>query len=262
MNRLLYLSIRAVFPVVGILAAMGLSTACAETQSGELRVKSVQGAVSYCTSPSTWLELKPEMVLHRGAILKTAADSSADLVLEYNGTALRMTPGTVLELARLDKVVAGEDLVTETSLNLKAGSVFGSQRKLAKPSKFEITVPGGVVTIRGTEYLVSADGSVTCFDGEVAVSFDSPERSGSNVQVPAGFSLNAATTRVASTASDRVMKLAGDLRVVQANARACHGSRHDPDEEFEHPISPTHGHDHDHDGDRDHGHGHDDGHGH
>jgi hypothetical protein len=166
-----------------------------------------------------------------------------------------MTPDSLLELAKLDKEIAGENILIETSLNLNSGSIVGSQRKLAKPSKFEIAVPGVVVTIRGTEYAVRADGTVTCFSGAVSINYNSPQRVGSvQAEVPEGFTFDPASRQVRATTSDCLRNFAGDVHTVRENAKACCGGSGEHCEEPRCPISPTHGHGHRH------GHGHDDGH--
>ena len=124
-----------------------------KVQSGELSVKSVQGIATCSMDYSSWAPLKPGMVLGKGAELKTGPDATADLEFDSSGTVLRLRPDSLLELARMDEVVAGENVITDTRLNLKAGSIIGSQRKLAKPSTFTILTRNGSATIRGTEYL-------------------------------------------------------------------------------------------------------------
>src|SRR5262249_29368536 len=138
-----------------------------------------------------WQALKENSVLSRGTVIKTGPESTIDLLLQYNGTALRLTPNSTLRFEKLDKEAAGQSVITETSLNLLAGALVGSQRKLANPSRFEINVPGGVATIKGTEYLVRADGAVTCLSGSVTVNYNLPHNGGSvKVTVDAGFSFD------------------------------------------------------------------------
>ncbi len=185
---------------VGMLIMVSLSAPSSEVQSGELSVKSVQGIATCSMDHSSWAPLKPGMVLGKGAELKTGPDATADLEFDSSGTVLRLRPDSLLELARMDEVVAGENVITDTRLNLKAGSIIGSQRKLAKPSTFTILTPNGSATIRGTEYLVTSAGAVTCFRGEVAVN-SSHQGSLVSAEVPAGFSFNPATGQVAATAS-------------------------------------------------------------
>jgi hypothetical protein len=219
------------------LAAIGLSTASAEIQSGELRINSIQGTVTCSTDHSAWFKAKPDLVLHSGAILKTGSGSCADLVLDYSGTVLHMAPDSLLELARLDKEMAGENVVIDTSLNLKSGSIVGSQRKLAKPSKFEITAPGVVATIRGTEYAVCAAGGVTCFSGAVSINYNSPNGSSVAAQVPAGCSFNPDSGKVLATTPACLTSYSHDIDAVRECAQQCKGAC-GPIEEPTCPISP------------------------
>ena len=239
-----------------------LPAVSSDLQSGELHIKSIQGTVTFSTDHSTWSELKPGTTLGKGAELKTASDSTADLEFDYSGTVLRLRPNSLLELARMDEEPIEANVITETSLNLKSGSVIGSQRKLAKPSTFTIRMANGSATIRGTEYLVAADGAVTCLRGEVAVN-SSHQGSPVSAAVPAGFSFNPATGQVAATTSDNLASTSHDIQVVRVNADKLGTGGNDFDEENsdeDHDVTPTKGHHHHHH--HDHDHDHDDNNGH
>jgi len=131
--------------------------------------------------------------------LKTGKDATVDLVLQYSGTVLRLLPNSTLSFDKLNKENAGEEIITETSLNLTAGSIVGSQRKLAIPSTFEVNTPNGMATIKGTEYIVRADGAVGVVSGSVQVIYNLPNNGGSiKVTVPAGSYFDPATGTVKS----------------------------------------------------------------
>jgi hypothetical protein len=111
-------------------------------------------------------------------------------------------------------------VITETSVHLLAGSVIGSQRKLAKPSTFQIAMGDGVATIVGTEYLVRADGAVTVLSGSVKVIYNLPHNGGSvQVDVPAGFSFDPKTGKVVPTTSAFLQNIIADVNTVRENAR-------------------------------------------
>jgi hypothetical protein len=206
---------------VGLFTIISLSTnAFAETQSGQLLIKDVHGTVSYRVDGQQWMPLKAGVVLGRGTAIRTEAASTADLILQYNGTVLRMIPDTVLSLEKLDRELTGADVITETSLRLKSGGIVGSQRKLAKPSKLDINIPSGTATIVGTEYLVRADGAVTVLSGTVSVTYNLPGSGGSvKVSVPSGFSFNPATGQVVPTTPDYLVNITDDIDTVRKNAR-------------------------------------------
>src|SRR6266581_2320166 len=195
------------------------STSRAEIQSGQVLIQGVKGVATYSTG-DRWMPLKENMTVGRGAVLKTSADSTVDLILQHSGTVLRLTPNSTRSFDKLNKEAAGEGVITETSLNLIEGSIVGSQRKLASPSTFEINVPGGVATIKGTEYLVRADGAVTCLSGSVSVTFNLPHNGGSvKVDVPAGFSFNPATGQVVPTSAAYLQNIIADVNTVRHNAQ-------------------------------------------
>jgi hypothetical protein len=141
------------------------------------------------------------------------------LLLQYNGTALHLTSGSKLQLSKLAKQQAAGELVTETDIKLLAGSVVGSQRKLNGPSSFTVQFPGGVATIKGTEYIVRSDGAVTVLSGVVRVNFNLPGNGGSiRVTINAGQSFNPATGQVVTTTAEYLLNTVAQVDTVRNNA--------------------------------------------
>jgi hypothetical protein len=162
--------------------------------------------------------------------------------MQYNGTVLRLTPNSELRLEKLNRQDAGEETITETSLNLLTGSLVGSQRKLATPSTFEIKIPGGSATIKGTEYLVRADGAVTCISGSVKVIYNLPHNGGSvQVIVPAGYSFNPATGQVVKTTGQYLQNIIADINTVRVNAQVFKAGGATVVVKPEEPVTPTKG---------------------
>jgi hypothetical protein len=227
----------------GVLASVltSISISRAELQSGQVLISGVTGTATYSTGNS-WEPLKEGAVLSGGTVIKTAADSAVDLILQYNGTALRLTADSTLSLDKLNKEDAGDAVITETSLNLVAGSLVGSQRKLSKPSTFVINVPGGTATIQGTEYLVRADGAVTCVSGSVSVIYNLPRGGGSvKVTVAAGFSFNPKTGEVVPTSPAYLQNIIADIDTVRQNARVFRTGGATVVVKAESSVSPTTG---------------------
>jgi hypothetical protein len=204
-------------------------------------IKAVSGQTTYAINDE-WQPLKENMVLKGGTTLKTGPESTIDLILQYNGTVLRLTPDSVLSLDKLNKESAGEEVITETSLKLLSGSLVGSQRKLASPSTFTINVAGGTVTIRGTEYVVRADGAVSTLSGEVHVIYNLPGNKGSvQVDVPAGSSFNPATGQVVTTTSAYLQNLIAHITTVRKNAQVFKAGGATVVVKPEAQVSPTKG---------------------
>ena len=204
---------RAVLSLAAAVASF-VSVTNAQIQPGQVLIQAVHGSATYSSAGQT-LPLKENLVLSRGAVLKTENEATVDLVLQYSGTVLRLLPNSTLRFDKLNKESAGEEIITETSLNLTAGSIVGSQRKLAIPSTFQVNTPNGVATIKGTEYIVRADGAVGVVSGSVQVIYNLPNNGGSiKVTVPAGsyFDPVTGTVKVGSLASGT------DINTVRNNA--------------------------------------------
>ena len=212
----------------------------ADGQSGLVSIKSVKGTATYSTTGGEFKALQTGAELGPGATIKTGPDSSVDLLLQYNGTVLRLIHDSELTFDKLDKQTAGEQVITETSVHLISGSVIGSQRKLAKPSTFQIAMGDGVATIVGTEYLVRADGAVTVLSGSVKVIYNLPHNGGSvQVDVPAGYSFDPATGKVVPTTSAYLQNIIADVDTVRENARVFKTGGATIVIKPEGPVSPT-----------------------
>ena len=195
------------------------SSVHAAIQSGQVLVKSVTGNVQYSLDNVVWAPLTSRASLPAGAIIKTSAGSTADIMLNYNGSVFRLTPDSILQLEKLATQTAGEETVTDTKLNLLQGSLVGSQRKLAKPSVLKISTPNGTATIVGTEYVVNANGAVSVLSGTVTVNYNLPGNGGDiKVTVQAGQTFDPALGTVVPTTAAYLQNLVADINAVKRNA--------------------------------------------
>jgi hypothetical protein len=108
------------------------------------KVTLVRGVVE--AKPGTggdWAPLQPGDLIEEGAELRTGKGGEVELVLEGNGSVLRVTPGTVM---RLDKL-ALRDPNTSDALNVVVqvaeGQVVGLFKSQGHPSTFQLTSAGG-----------------------------------------------------------------------------------------------------------------------
>jgi len=188
-------------------------------QGGKVLVQAVHGDVSVVNQSGKRLPLTKDSFLGGGVTIETGVHGSADLLLQYNGTALRLSSGSQLQLTKLVKQQSGSELVTDTGIRLLAGSLVGSQRKLSGPSNFEILFPGGIATIKGTEYIVRANGGVTVLSGVVRVNYDLPGTDKSvRVSIGAGQSFNSATGKVLPTNPADLANSMAEVETVRNNA--------------------------------------------
>src|SRR5690348_6222727 len=56
-------------------------------------------------------------------------------------------------------------------MDLKAGSILGTVKKLTPNSKYEVKIPNGVAGIRGTIFWLSASGILRVVDGSVVMAY-------------------------------------------------------------------------------------------
>jgi hypothetical protein len=190
-----------------------------EGQSGKVLVQTVTGDVKLIDAKGNKASLTKDTYLGGGVTIETGIDGAADLLLQYNGTALHLNSGSKLEFTKLARQQSGEEQITETNVKLVSGAVVGSQRKLNGPSSFVIQIPNGVATIKGTEYVVQADGGVTVLSGVVRVDHKLPGNGGSvRVNITSGNSFNPATGEVGPTTADYLANVLAQVETVRNNA--------------------------------------------
>lgn len=178
--------------VCGIVLALTTSLSAQNPQQGIAKVVNKKGAARYYLSGDpTPHPLEVGMILKPGTVVQTASGSYVDLVLnnehateaatssgggapaaslmnannryqaKVEQDAVRINESTVLGLNKLTVTQTGADRVTETELDLKAGRIFGTVKKLTAGSTYQVKIPNGVAGIRGTIYFISADGEVS-----------------------------------------------------------------------------------------------------
>jgi hypothetical protein len=105
-----------------------------------------------------------------------AADSPVRGLVSYKAEAaqnvIRMKGDTVLAIDILSASNTGADKVTDTELDLRQGTIMGSVKKLSAESKYLIKIPNGMAAIRGTTFILSANGAITVTDGSALISFN------------------------------------------------------------------------------------------
>jgi len=223
--------------LAGCFALALVHAVSAQTQDGVVKVVNLKG---YARTMPDGKAIKVGQLLKPGAIIQTAADSYVDVVLNNSRAtqglgselsseeplptstssgggaashpkavqdAIRLFENTVVGFDKLTITKTGADKVTETQLDLKAGRIFGTVTKLSAASVYEIKIPNGVAGIRGTIYLIGADGIVSVLTGSVVVSYVS---NGSVItkEVPAGYQFNPATGQVTPITNPVLKELA------------------------------------------------------
>jgi hypothetical protein len=194
--------------VVGLFAFGAANNLAAQsTQNGLFKVVKIQGKGRYMAVGGTWQTLKLGQILQPGTIIQTASDSYVDLVLNNRNAAehasaaspdvmvyqpkaqqdaIRLFENTVLSIDKLTITQTGADTVTETQLDLKAGRIFGTVKKLSPASVYRVKIPNGVAGIRGTIYLISADGMLSVVSGSVVIAYVGADGSAQTQIVGAG----------------------------------------------------------------------------
>ena len=196
---------------LAVVMAVSASAAGAKERTG--KVVRLKGAARYSTGNNVWQPLKIGDILRTGSLVQTAAKSYVDVVLGENDLApvraiagnvsafqskaeqdiVRIHEDSVLAFEKLAITDTGNDQVTETQLDLRSGKIFGTVKKLAPTSRYEIKLPNGVAGVRGTIYTISADGVVQVLVGSVVISWVAPDGTAMTQTVNGGYQFDART---------------------------------------------------------------------
>lgn len=163
------MKISGILPRLAIFgAALALSSALvsAAPQAGQAEVTHLKGTVTVGDSPA-----KVGDLVGPGSVIKTGEGSTVDLNLGVNGPVATLGPNTTIKVEELTFDDSGPSPVVNTKLNLQAGKVSGYVKKSSKESSYTVVTPTTTAAIRGTTYLVTADGDVYVWDGCVDVVF-------------------------------------------------------------------------------------------
>jgi hypothetical protein len=235
-------------PLINKLVACGIALAFVATvsaqtaQPGMAKVVSIKGSARYMTGANaSWMPLKVGTALKSGAVVQTASDSYVDIVLnnpdatgpavspmpmgsaagagggssgyqpKAQQDAVRIFENTVLGIDKLTVDQTGVETITETQLDVKAGSIFGMVKKLSASSKYEVKIPNGVAGIRGTIFFISASGILRVLNGSVVLAFVGADGSTTAKVVTAGQQLDA-HTGLMSSILPKILKELSDVR--------------------------------------------------
>lgn len=191
-----------------VAAVLTLTLVSANAESGKQRtgkVVRIKGDARYSTGNKIWQPLKVGAIIKSGNVVQTAPNSYVDIIVNEEDSAdavalpamptstsaasasaggggggaaaapdqdvVRVLEDSYLVFDSLTATASGTDTVTETLLDLKKGSIFGSVKKQAAASRFEVKIPNGVAGIRGTTFLISASGNIACLIGSVVAAY-------------------------------------------------------------------------------------------
>lgn len=203
------LTSRLGFVAMAFLLATAVITNAATEDVTKAKVVRIKGSARYMQGTGAWESLRVGDVLTSGAVIQTAADSRVDLVMgdgksvagpggsggsgntigmafgsatpggsSDSGSSsgadqnfLRLMENTLMSIDKLASTDTGAGVVTDTQLDLRSGRIFGTVKKLSAGSRYEVKVPNGVAGVRGTEFLISADGLLTVLSGSVVIAW-------------------------------------------------------------------------------------------
>jgi hypothetical protein len=183
-------------------ASMALATSAQANDIPQaVKVVIVRGDARYTDSGGTHA-IMAGMILDPGVTIQTGERSSVDVILidrelfaqkrmrsarpvtpnalidppvkphhaeELTVNTVHLFENTDITVSKLSVDRIGSNETADTELDLKIGTIFGNTKKLSSASKYNVKIPAGVAGIRGTEFLISANGTITVLKGAVII---------------------------------------------------------------------------------------------
>ncbi|MGA9777753.1 MAG: FecR domain-containing protein [Verrucomicrobiia bacterium] len=189
--------------VGGAVLALGSSVVAQTVKPCVVTVVRIQGQARYSLGDNSWHPLVVGKVLGAGAVIQSAVNSSVDIVLSGNAVAMpqaspspetitfapdpnvrglvafkpmveqnviRLWGNTVLAVDKLTQFDTGAQTISDTELDLRAGRIFFSVKKMSATSQFIIKIPDGVAGIRGSAGWGDSTGNWAMIQGSAVLS--------------------------------------------------------------------------------------------
>jgi len=137
-------------------------------QAKDGAVVNTTGTVEYTNDAGVWQTVAKKAVIKEGTKIRTGAtDSSATFKLGNTGSKLTLSNGTSLAIDKASSEKVGNQTVSETAIDLTAGSVIVVASGINGASTFSIKTASKTVSLKASQCVcsISADGSVTVLKG-------------------------------------------------------------------------------------------------
>ena len=148
-----------------------LSAQLLGADAGKAEVTAVKGTASINGAPA-----KRGDTATTGSQLITGVSSELTLYLDLNGPTLVLGADTKATFEELTADTSGPEAIVHTKLKLDEGRVTGFVKKTSDQSTYSISTPTTTAAIRGTKYMITADGFVYVWEGCVEVVFKEANR--------------------------------------------------------------------------------------
>jgi hypothetical protein len=220
--------------VGGFVLTLAAGVHAQSTTSQYATVARIVGQARYSAGDNVWHPLIVGKVLGSGDVVQTSVNSTVDMVLgdkvtarivptpdkigpapdsnvrgliSYKASAaqnvIRLQSDTVLAIDKLSVANMGADTTSDTELDLRQGSIFGSVKKLSAASQYLIKTPNGIAGVRGTTFDLSATGLITVTDGSCVISVVTSSGTITKT-VSAGQQFDPATGEVTTLTADQL----------------------------------------------------------
>lgn len=162
--------------ILGIFNRLAVASALVAMTSSLATASHTQSEITAVKGSATLNDQRAQVgdLVGPGSVIRTGARSYVDVFLGSNGPTVQVMENTEVTLDELAADESGPDPVINTRLSLTSGKISGHVKKSSPNSTYTVTTPTSTAAIRGTVYMISAEGYVWVWDGCVDLAFRAP----------------------------------------------------------------------------------------
>ena len=257
--------------LMGFVLTLAAGAGAQSIHPGVVTVVRIVGEARYSLGDGVWHPLVAGKFLAAGAVIQTGHEATVDIILgkkipmpeadplpdrismaadsdvrglvSYKPSAeqnvVRLTSDTVLAVDKLTVSDTGVDTVSDTELDLRQGRIYCSVKKLSGASQYLIKIPNGIAGVRGTLFVIDANGYVGALKNSVVLSIIGADGKPITVVVGEGTRFDPQTGQI----SPLPVNLNSDLdQIITALRTLYWGDVNFTFDRTQCRISPTNGH--------------------
>ena len=257
--------------ICGFVLTLVAGATAQSIQPGVVTVVRIVGEARYSLGDGKWHPLVAGKILAAGAVIQAGHDATVDIILgkkilmpqaeplpdrvslaadsDVRGVvsykpsaeqnAVRLTSDTMLAIDKLTVSDTGVDTVSDTELDLRQGRIYCSVKKLSGASQYLIKIPNGIAGVRGTLFVIDANGECSVLKNSVVLSIIGANGKPVTVVVGEGTQFNPKTGQI----SPLPASLTTDLSQIITSLRTLYwGDVNFSFDRTQCHISPTQGH--------------------
>jgi hypothetical protein len=157
------------FMVMSLMAMAPAALLAAEQPA--VQVSGVFGVATAQHGTNAEVQIRTDMGLDAGTVIRTAPGSAVDLYLGKDAGVIRLTQSTMVTILQLNEAASH----SETYLHLQHGTLLGNGARISAGSRYQIKTATGIAAIANAAFRLHAEGYLVVVEGKAQFANVPPE---------------------------------------------------------------------------------------